>query len=157
MSGYCLDTNALIDLHWRRYPRRIFDSLWVQIDNAVGEGALKIAHEVLMELEGIEDETYKWAKRISHQFVLPLTDDIQARVTEIMGKHPQLVRVKGGKPKSQADPFVIATAMAHDRVVVSAEQQSNNPLYPKIPDACKALKVQQVDLVGMFDMLGWKV
>lgn len=157
MNGFCLDTNALIDLHWRRYPRRIFDSLWKQIDGAVKKGDLKICTEALAELEQIEDGTYKWAKSAGRQFVLPLTEPIQDRVTDILTKHPKLVRIQKGRAKSQADPFVIATADVHGLIVVTAEQASGDPLYPKIPDACRAMKIDFVNLVEMFDRLGWKV
>jgi len=74
-----------------------------------------------------------------------------------MATHPKLVRIQKGRAKSQADPFVIATADVHGLVVVTAEQASGSLVHPKIPDACRAMKIECVNLVGMFDRLGWKV
>lgn len=157
MNGFCLDTSAVLDLHFRRYPRRIFTTLWDNLDKLVAEGKLKLAEDVVNELGAVEDDAHKWAKSVAHIALIPLSQAIQERTTLILTAHPNLVKVKKGKPKSQADPFVIATAQEHDLMVVTTEKNSGNPAHPHIPDCCRMIGVPCGDIVQMLDVLGWKL
>jgi hypothetical protein len=157
LSGYCLDTNALIDLHWRRYPRRVFASLWEEIDSAINTGTVKVPEDVIRELEHIEDGTYEWIKSVAAVVVIPLSGDIQVHASRVMAAHPNLVRTKRGKATSQADPFVIASAIHRKIAVVTGEQKSGNIAHPKIPDVCRVMGVRCLNLVEMFDSAKWRV
>lgn len=157
MNGFCLDTSAVLDLHFRRYPRRIFSTLWDNLDALVAEGRLKLAEDVMNELAPVEDDAHKWAKSLPAQALIPLSEGIQRRTSEILAHHPNLVRPNKPKARSQADPFVIASAIEHDLVVVTAEQRSGDPKYPRIPDCCTMMGVACANVVGMFDTLGWRL
>jgi len=60
--GYVIDTNALIDLWRRRYPRDVFPTLWQKIEELIKSGELVAPQEVLSELQRQHDELYLWAK-----------------------------------------------------------------------------------------------
>ncbi|OHB74310.1 MAG: hypothetical protein A2Z25_23310 [Planctomycetes bacterium RBG_16_55_9] len=61
--GYVIDTNALIDLWRRRYPRDVFPTLWRKIEGLIKSGELVAPQEVLNELQRQYDELYIWAKK----------------------------------------------------------------------------------------------
>jgi hypothetical protein len=54
-----------------------------------------------------------------------------------------------------ADPFVVALAMARDGVVVTEETRSGNIERPRIPDACEALGIRWLALMGYVEEQGW--
>ena len=56
--GYVIDTNALIDLWRRRYPRDVFPTLWQKIEGLIKSGELVAPQEVLNELQRQHDELY---------------------------------------------------------------------------------------------------
>jgi len=45
--GYVIDTNALIDLWRRRYPRDVFPTLWQNLEALIRSGELVAPQEVL--------------------------------------------------------------------------------------------------------------
>jgi hypothetical protein len=58
------------------------------------------------------------------------------------------------KGRSQADPFVIATAvcLGADAVVVTGEKRRGNLAIPKIPDVCDAIRPDhEGSMGGRFD------
>src|SRR5690606_2388943 len=82
------------------------------------------------------DELHAWCKKHAEMF-LPINDELQHNVIEIMGSYPRLVdTVKG---RSAADPFVIAVARMNDpEYIVLSEENPGRLNSPKIPDVCKA-------------------
>lgn len=59
-----------------------------------------------------------------------------------------------GSGRSGADPFVIALALCNDGVVVT-DESPKHPSNPRIPDACDALGVRCLNLVGFIREQGW--
>ena len=109
--GYCIDTNALIDL-WRRfYPLDIFPSLWKDLEALIPEDYLIAPREVLNELEKWDDELLKWAKNHKKMFK-DLDYDQMQQVTKVLKDFPSLV--DPDKTTPDADPFVIALAISKD-------------------------------------------
>lgn len=58
--------------------------------------------------------------------------------------------------RSQADPFVIATAEILQGAVVTGEKPRGNLEVPKIPDVCDARKIRCIGFLEMLRELGWK-
>lgn len=107
--GYCIDTNALIDLWRRKYAPDVFPSLWEKIESLISQGELIAPLEVLRELEKQDDELLKWAK--AHKGIFRDLDyEQQLRVRNILKEFPRLV--DENKETPEADPFVIALAMS---------------------------------------------
>lgn len=110
----------------------------------------RFSAEELEKREG--DEIHRWAKAQAGLFV-PLTEDVQQAVREVLADHPRLIGA--GRGRSGADPFVIALAKVHGGTVVTEETESRNLTKPKIPDACDALGVRRLSLVGFVQEQSW--
>lgn len=139
--GYCIDTNALIDLWRRRYAPDVFRSLWKNLENLISEGRLIAPREVLNELEKYgdkNDELLKWAKKHKEMFK-DLDYDQLNQVRDILKHFPTFVDTNKTTP--EADPFVIALATSKGWMVITPEQPANltaNPAArPKIPNVCE--------------------
>lgn len=149
--GYCIDTNALIDL-WRRfYPSDIFPSLWKDLEDLISENCLIAPREVLSELGKWDDELLKWAKKHKKMFK-DLDYDQMQEVTKILKDFPSLV--DPNKTTPDADPFVIALAISKDWTVVTSEKPSTGGR-AKIPDVCKKCNVKCISLIEFFREQKW--
>ena len=86
-----------------------------------------------------------------HLFV-PLDDTIQQATSEVLAKHPLLM--KATKSRNGADPFVIATAQVRGLTVVT-EEKGGSDRRPKIPSVCKALDVPCINVLQFLRDHGW--
>src|SRR3954470_22442070 len=115
---FCVDTSAWLD-GWRRYyPRDVFKTLWANIERLVDSGEIIASEEVYVELAKKDDDLHRWILA-RKAMLIPPREAIQVRVAELLVKYPRLVDTLRGR--SQADPFVIATAMECRSVVVTGE------------------------------------
>lgn len=149
---YCLDTSGLLDAWVRWYPPDVFPSFWLKIEELVDSGRIIASDEVLVELERREDDLYKWAKD-RRQMFLPLDEDIQIAAGKILEQFPRLVDTR--RERSQADPFVIAVAMLHKRIVITGEKPSGTPEKPRIPNVCKHFGVEYMGVVQLIRQEKW--
>lgn len=161
---YCIDTSALIDLKFL-YPPDVFKSLWLRMEKLADCGRLVAPREVLKELEQKDDYLRTWARRNSALF--RELDAIQMGiVARIMRDFLGLV--DHNKQIPDADPFVIALAFArtetrngddlfttHRNVVVTSERLSRPDERPRIPNVCREMGIESIDLVEMFRMENW--
>ena len=67
---------------------------------------------------------------------LPLSKEVQLKTTEILQQFPQIIKIQT-KGSSNGDPFLIATAILEDGVVVTDEGNKNG-----IPMVCESLGVE---------------
>jgi hypothetical protein len=74
------------------------------------------SEEGYVELKKKADDLHDWIKGRKHMLV-PLSERIQFRSAELLKEYPRLVDTLRGR--SMADPFVIATALELDAVVVN--------------------------------------
>ena len=150
---YIIDTCSLTKMR-HTYPEDVFPSVWKKLTDLADNGILLSAADVWEELNVFEDEISIWAKaRVD--FFCPLTTNIQFRATGILTSHPGLLDLK--KNKSSADPFVISTALEFDCVVVTEERIGNSPIHPKIPNVCKDLGVECINLLEMLRREGLSI
>jgi hypothetical protein len=151
--GYCIDTNALIDL-WRRfYPPDIFSSLWKEIENIISQGKLIAPREVFDELGKQDDELYKWAKR-NKQMYKNLDREQMKQVCNILKQFKELIDTNKETP--DADPFVIALAKNKGWTVITSEKPANLGGHPKIPDVCKNYNIKCIPLIKFFREQKWE-
>jgi hypothetical protein len=149
--GYCIDTNALIDL-WRRfYPSDIFPSLWKDLEDLVSKDCLIAPREVFNELEKWDDELLKWAKKHKKMFK-DLDNDQLQQVGKILKDFPNLI--DPNKTTPDADPFVIGLAISRDWKVITSEKPSAGGR-PKIPDVCKKYNMKCISLLEFFREQKW--
>ncbi|MBD3670360.1 MAG: DUF4411 family protein [Gammaproteobacteria bacterium] len=150
---YVIDTCSLTKMR-HTYPEDVFPSAWSKLTELADNGILISAADVWEELNVFEDEISAWAKSRT-DFFCPLTPNIQTRATQILRSHPGLLDLK--KNKSSADPFVISTAIELGCVVVTEELITNSPVRPKIPNVCKDLKIDCINLLEMLRREGLSI
>jgi hypothetical protein len=149
--GYVIDTNALIDLWRRRYPRDVFPTLWQRIEGSIKSGELVAPQEVLNELQKQHDELYLWAKK--QKCFKDLDRDQIECVKRILKAFPSLIDEKKTVP--DADPFVIALALEKGWKVVSSENPGGASARKRIPDVCAHHRVACLTLLEFFRDQHW--
>jgi len=140
---YSIDTSILIE-GYRDYSPDVLPTLWEKLEELIQKGEVIASEEVLEELKKQDDDVLAWAKKNSMMF--KQTDEkVQENVKVILQQFPEITK----QNRSSADPFVIALAMVEKCKVVTRERPSNNSKRPKIPDICKALGIQCIDLMDL--------
>lgn len=151
---YSVDTSGWLDGWERDYPIDVFPTMWQMIDDLVADGKLVSSEEVYIEIEKKSDGLHPWIKDRKDKILYPITDEVQEIVSELLEQHPRLVDTLKGR--SQADPFVIATAEHLNAVVVTGERRTGNLNKPKIPDVCDQRGVRCITFLEMLRELGFK-
>jgi hypothetical protein len=88
---------------------------------------------------------HEWIQARKAMLVAP-EEAIQIRMAEVLDRYPRLVDTLKGR--SQADPFVIATAMEWQAVVVTGEVRGTAEK-PRIPFVCDAEGVRCISFLDM--------
>jgi predicted nucleic acid-binding protein len=142
---YCVDTSAWLDGWNRFYPPKVFHTLWDAMNELVIAGEIISAEEVYIELAKRDDDLHRWVK--GRKEMLQIAEmPIQETVAELLGKYPRLVDTL--KNRSQADPFVIATAIFRKATVVTGES-FGTVQRPRIPFVCQAENVPCINFLEM--------
>ena len=150
---FCLDTSAWLDGWMRDYPEEVFPSLWAKLAECIASGQVRCSEEVYVELEKKDDGIHDWLKK-HKQVIVPIDERIQKIVADMLTEHPRLVDTH--RQRSQADPFVIATAESLGAVVVTGEKPRGKLDIPKIPDVCEQRKIPCISFLQMLRELEWK-
>lgn len=140
-----MDTSGWLDGWRRNYPPDVFQSLWAKIEALVDEGEIIASEEVYVELAKKDDELHEWIQG-RKLMLIPPEEQIQEKVAELLGKYPRLVDTLKGR--SQADPFVIATAIHRGAVVVTGESMGTAEK-PRIPFVCQSEGVRCISFLEM--------
>ena len=148
---YCLDTSALIEAWVRLYSPDVFPTYWVKLEGAIQRKILISVDNVLDEIKMKDDDLQKWAKQQNDLF-LPIDEDVQSKVGEIMTAFPKFVDTR---PKNMADPFVIALAKVKKAVVVTEEKRPGTEKRPTIPFVCNKLQIKYIPILDMIRELEW--
>lgn len=143
--AFSVDTSGWLDGWHRYYPRDVFPTLWVAIEERIDRGEIISSEEVYVELARKDDDLHDWIKG-RKKMLIAADEAIQRRVAIILGEYPRLVDTLRGR--SQADPFVIATAIETQSVVVTGESLGT-ALKPRIPFVCQALNVKCITFLEM--------
>ncbi|MEW6510848.1 MAG: DUF4411 family protein [Bacteroidota bacterium] len=151
--AYCVDTSAWLDGWQRFYPPDVFPTLWTKIEEIVEAGEIISSEEVYVELAQKSDDLHTWMKA-RKGMLIPLEPDIQQRAADILTTYPRLVDTLRGR--SKADPFVIATAMERNAIVVTGEILTGKLTKPRIPDVCQAMNVRWLGFLQMIRELNLK-
>lgn len=161
ISYYVIDTSSLIDLNYR-YPVDVFPGIWKNLEKLIKDDLLVSPKEVLKEIK--DNSLKEWAKKQKKLF--RELDELQMKIVkEILEKYPSLA--KPDKDGPQADPFVIALAIALEkdpqqiltksvrkRIIVTEERLRGNK--EKIPFVCKEYGIDCINVIELFRTEGWK-
>jgi predicted nucleic acid-binding protein len=148
---YCVDTSAWLDGWVRYYPPDVFPTLWGNLEAVVTAGDINCSEEVYVETSKKADELHEWIKD-RKEMLVPLTPEIQRIAADLLRRYPRLVDTLKGR--SQADPFVVATAIETKSVVVTGEVRTGNLTKPRIPDVCEATGTRWITFLQMIRELG---
>jgi hypothetical protein len=141
-----VDTSGWLDGWQRYYPPDVFPSLWAKLDELIASGEIVSSEEVYVELERKADDLHDWVKA-RKQMLVPLSERVQHLAAELLSEYPRLVDTLRGR--SKADPFVIATAMDMNAIVVTGEVQTGRLDRPRIPDICLAKGIGCINFLQM--------
>jgi hypothetical protein len=153
---YVFDNSPLSSLFRNYYPKR-FPTLWTRFDELVGKGNIVSTREALHEIEdGAVEAARLWASQNQGLFPVPTAEEagfvMQIYSVVHFQQNIELQKLlKGGR---NADPFVIAKAMAEKRTVVTMELLKPNAA--KIPNICDHFGVPCMTLEQFMEAEGWK-
>lgn len=150
---FCLDTNVFIQAHRYHYPMDVVPGFWDSLVRLAQDGQICSIEEVRLEIENGEDEVSDWVQRHPFLFLPNSSLVIQekfADVAEWVHRHPQYFDFAKQKFLNDADPWLIAYALAHNCVVVTEERQAPQSRRDiKIPDVCQAMNVPYINTITM--------
>jgi hypothetical protein len=152
--SYVIDACTVIDMH-RTTPVDVYPTVWRNVEGLVGAALAVMPRLVLEELERFADYCGPWAKALDGFVVLPDEDEL-AVVAQIAVQHPDWVQ----EQHNAADPFLIANAVVHDRIVVTQERPKG-PGTPdvnlKIPNVATEHGVTCVNFLELARREAWKI
>ncbi len=152
---YVIDTSALIDMA-DSYPEPAFGGVWERLSRLAGAKRAVAPPQVFEEVRRPEF-LREWCVDNRTMF-LPFTRDAWDMARRVTQKFPKLV--ESDTPGSQADPFIVALAVA-----LKGSLSGNEPLIithedphklNKIPSVAKSFGVESDRMTGIFDREGWK-
>jgi hypothetical protein len=143
--AFCVDTSGWLDGWDRYYPRDVFPSLWQNVEQRVSGSDIIASEEVYVEVQKKDDDLHEWMKQRKFMLI-PANESIQRRVAEVLATYPRLVDTLKGR--SQADPFVIATAVETGSIVVTGESVGT-ATRPRIPFVCQQLGIRCITFLDM--------
>ncbi|MHA2611536.1 MAG: DUF4411 family protein [bacterium JZ-2024 1] len=160
MDKYCIDTSSLIEMK-DKYPRDIFRGVWQNIEKLCKDRRIISPIEVLKEIEQVDDELKKWARKMKKIFIKP-NEEQSEKLKEILKSYPSLAKFEKEGPN--ADPWIIALAIQKaveaqkilfsDEYIVVTEESKNKP--NKIPSVCRNYGIECITLIELFRKEGWK-
>ena len=153
---YSFDTSSLIKASAVLYPMENFPSLWDKIEELIRNHRLKMSEPVFDEaMQGAVLRNWCSAKKLKPFLLARVDDSVQIKFQTVRSKYRRLMNVEAGT--SLADPWVIALAMEYPKgVVVTEEQPTGGLVNPKIPDVCKDLKIECVNIAGFVAKENWR-
>lgn len=141
---FVIDACALMNAnHHYSMSSQFFSRVWDTFGEMISKGELISTSEVMDELK--DEKLAAWAKQ-HHECFLPLSKDIQDETKAILKQYPLLIQMKSVK-NSNADPFLIATAMVNNGTIVTDERfgdEKNGQI--KIPNVCRAKNIPCITL-----------
>ena len=158
---YIVDASSLIVLA-RHRPARRHARLWQRLDELIRNDDLISPEEVYEELRAGNDALATWAKRYKKERRLfkKTTRQLAGAAKQLISRYPKLVDVERLVP--QADPFVVALAVAESRrdllptpCAVVTEEKFNYTGNPKLPNVCGDCKMPYLTIHQMFINEGW--
>lgn len=133
------------------YPRDVWPGMWELIDELVKSKEIVTCRQVSREIHPSGDRASQWFEKIGIH-VLQEIKPIQDLVVRIVNENPNMLKFSN-RASSSADPFIIASAIHHDLVIVTQESK-NSPR--KIPQIAAKYGVESVNISELCEREGWK-
>lgn len=140
---YVIDSSCLIDAS-KSYTigKKSFESVWNTIDTLIQEKKLISSSEIKDEI--LDEDLLQWLKKYDN-FYIPLTEAIQLSVITILKKYPSLIKLRSSG-NSNADPFLIATALEFSKYDIVKVVSNEKPSGDRIPVVCNHYGIECISL-----------
>ena len=104
-------------------------------------------------MDEIKDEDLKeWVKKHKDCFS-PLTKELQQKTMEILAQFPHLIKIRSTS-NSNADPFLIATAIIEHATIISDERKRDETSRDyHIPNVCEHYDIECITLQAFLDII----
>jgi hypothetical protein len=158
---YIIDASSLISLG-RHRPANRYVRVWQRLDELIHNGRLISPDEVYDELRAGNDALAVWAKKCKREKRLfrRTTAQVAGAARQLVSRFPDFVDVD--RPIPQADPFVVALAVAESKkdllappCAVITEEKFTFTGKPRLPSVCGSCKMPYLTLHQMFINEGW--
>lgn len=153
---YSVDTSFLMEWQDRNYPVDLFPGLKAKIEEMIAADRFRCVDVVEEEINSVAKPGLKsWLK--SSGIVVPLTPEAQIEGAAIEALYPDLTDPKG--IHQSADAYVIALAKIEKGTVLTLEtsvhEKPNTKKKHYIPDVCRDLGVDCINLLGLLRREHW--
>ncbi len=155
---YTIDTSALLDGWSRYYPPTVFPALWEKVESAIEQDVIGMSREAYDEILKKDDDLKAWIQSRRRDFVIDSCSLVQETVAKIMADPFMANLVDLNRQRSEADPFVIGSAVAHGLIVVTGEDENARKARttkPRIPNICDILGVPRCKFLDFIRKEGW--
>ena len=157
MPKYSIDASAIIDGWVRYYPIDLFPSFWDRFKELIISKAGIAIELVEHEIAKKDDGCISWFNSNSlNDFFQEIDDDIEKFVSELLKNANYQRLVEDRKGTYGADPFIIALAKVYNLTVVTGEKPSYNIKKPKIPDVCRDLGIDCINILDLMRIEKWQ-
>lgn len=162
MTRYLLDSDVLIEGKKKHYGMDFCPAFWKWLILQNQAGKVFSIDKVLEELEQVEDNLLRWAKGDGRSLFEPSSGEAIYPATRKLNEWVQESHYNDSAKHEflrKADSYLISYGLAHEYTVVTLEKSNQGATKKpdkrainkiKIPDACKAMKV---NCITPFDML----
>jgi Domain of unknown function (DUF4411) len=153
---YIIDMSSLKELH-DRYPKTLFPTIWQKIETLIQNGQLYSHIEVQREIKQTiypTDKLLKWSNKNKKIFLG--IDSCQIKeLNNIRQKfNPQYWNNEINRPGPWADPYLIATAICEQAVIVTQENKTKTN---RIPPIAAQFKISTLNMLELFHELKVKL
>ena len=152
---YVIDTCSLNEFLQgdRKYPKDIFKTLWEKIYPMILSGEIISHEEVRLEIQdgGIK-ECVDWINELDHKKMFKSYEYQEEGkiISQIGAKYPVFLHQKKLKP-FHADPWLVAQAKNRKLIIITEENYDKG----KIPDVCKFMGVECINVLGLIKKNSW--
>ena len=121
-TSYVIDTSTFIQIY-KMYPKDIFQSLWLNLENSLNNETIISHQEVYQELLSKLDDLSVWTKQRKKYFYQHDFLEESKIITKIGEKYENFII----KPKEfYADPWLIAQAKVRNLKIITEEKANGN-------------------------------
>ncbi|MDG3546620.1 DUF4411 family protein [Methanobacterium formicicum] len=152
-NRFIVDTNVLIHLDY--FNKKVFKSLWANIDEMIQKEELISLKEVFLELNKVDDRISDYWNGINntHEFFIDPPDEALAYLPEL--EQFEIFQDYGKEKPLWADPHLITYGMAKNATIITQETLNKHPKR-KIPFVCNEIGVDCVNLDEFMISNGWE-
>ncbi len=153
--AYLIDASSLIEAQNRYFPFDICPGFWDWLEHQNKLGIVYSIDRVYQELVDRGDDLAIWARERNDAFFLPTDNTITTSMTNVSSWLMNVsqagipfTRAAVTKFLGDADPFLVAHALAGQHIVVTEEvgNQIGQIKEVKIPTVCQHFKIRAINI-----------